>query len=150
MKAIRIVIGLGSALLLVSGTEAFAQKRQRDVITREEIQGSAARSGDLHRAIRSLRPHFLETGRGVRTLGNSIIEPLSVYVDGARQTGAEALRTLPADAVEEVRYLDPTKAGNELGPRASGGALLVKLHKARTDAPPPVPPVPPPPPLPLG
>lgn len=152
MTSIRIgLIGLAAASsLMLSTAESFAQKpqkRQRDVITRDEIQGTGLKAGNLHQAIRSLRPHFLAPGRGVRSLGNSIAEPLAVYLNGTRQTGVESLRTIQADAVEEVRYLDPTKAGNEFGPKASGGALMVKLHQ-EPKAPPPTPVTPPPPPAP--
>ena len=149
MTTIRIALTVltAAASLVVSPSESFAQKRQRDVITREEIQGSAFKAADLHRAIRSLRPHFLTPARGVRTLGNAIIEPLAVYINGTRQTGEDALRSIQASAVEEVRFLDPNKAGNEFGPRANGGALLVKLHVG-PKIPPPAPVTPPPSPPP--
>ena len=124
--------------------ESLAQKRQRDVLTAEEIQASAAKSGNLHAAIRSLRPHFLVEARGVRTLGNSIVEPLAVYVNGTKQTDVDALRTIQAVSVAEVRFLGPTAAGNQFGPKASGGALLVKLLSAADKTPPA--PAPPPPP----
>jgi len=144
---------IGAASLALTPADSLAQKRQRDVLTAEEIQASAVHAADLHRAIRSLRPHFLTPSRGVRTLGNSIQEPLAVYLNGARQSGEDALRTIQASSVEEVRYLDPNKAGNEFGPKASGGALLVKLRKQTDVAPPPTPPAtppvtPPPPPPP--
>ena len=139
---------LGAASLAVTPADSFAQKRQRDVLTQEEIEASPVHAADLHRAIRSLRPHFLTPARGVRTLGNSIQEPLAVYLNGARQSGEDALRTIQAASVEEVRYLDPNKAGNEFGPKASGGALLVKLRKQTNATSPPEPPVTPPPPPP--
>lgn len=140
---------LVAALTLAMPAESSAQKRQRDVLTAAEIQESAVKSGTLYSAIRSLRPHFLVEARGVRTLGNSIIEPLAVYIDGTRQTDVDALRTIQAMAVAEVRFLGPSAAGNQFGPKASGGALLVKLIKgADKAAPAPVtpPPASPPPP----
>ena len=144
---------LVAALTLATPAESSAQKRQRDVLTAAEIQESAVKSGTLFSAIRSLRPHFLVEARGVRTLGNSIIEPLAVYIDGTRQTDVDALRTIQATAVAEVRFLGPSAAGNQFGPKASGGALLVKLIKGADKAapapvtpPPPVPASPPPPP----
>ncbi|MDQ3672862.1 MAG: hypothetical protein M3365_00575 [Gemmatimonadota bacterium] len=125
-----LILFAASALLAGSPDETVAQKRQRNVITREEIQASAFKTGNLHAAIRSLRPQFLAPARGVRTLGNSIVEPLAVYLNGTRQNDVDALRTIQADAVDEVRFLTPTEAGNQFGPKASGGALLVKLRKA--------------------
>ena len=148
----RVGVALLAAAVAIAATPAdsLAQKRQRDVLTAEEIQNSPVKAADLHRAIRSLRPHFLTPARGVRTLGNSIQEPLVVYVNGAKQTGEDALRTIQAASIDEVRYLDPNKAGNEFGPKASGGALVIKLRKQSDTQPPPPPPVPatPPPPAP--
>jgi hypothetical protein len=151
VRAGLMVLGAVAAIGAIPA-DSFAQKRQRDLLTSEEISTSAVKTADLHRAIRSLRPHFLTPARGVRTLGNSIQEPLAVYVNGARQTGEDALRTIQAESVEEVRYLDPNKAGNEFGPKASGGALVVKLRKQadREPAPPPPVPVTPPPPPPAA
>ena len=140
---------LVAALTLAIPADASAQKRQRDVLTAAEIQESAVKSGTLYSAIRSLRPHFLVEARGVRTLGNSIIEPLAVYIDGTRQTDVDALRTIQATAVAEVRFLGPSAAGNQFGPKASGGALLVKLIKG-ADKPAPAAPVAPPPPVPAS
>ena len=140
-----LIVALATLAPALSPTESLAQKRQRDVLTAAEIQASSAKSGNLHAAIRSLRPHFLVQARGVRTLGNSISEPLAVFVDGARQTDVEALRTLQAVAVEDVRYLTPSEAGNQFGPKANGGALLVRLRKASGAVPPPAQPTPPPP-----
>ncbi len=148
IRATTMTLLVAAAAVAATPDDSLAQKRQRDVLTGQEIQSSAVKAGDLHRAIRSLRPHFLTPARGVRTLGNSIQEPLAVYVNGAKQTGEDALRTIQAESVEEVRYLDPNKAGNEFGPKASGGALVVKLRKQtdREPPPPPVPATPPPPP----
>ena len=139
-----ILLAIAASLAGAPG-DLSAQKRQRDILTSEEIQASAVKSGTLHAVIRSLRPHFLAQARGVRTLGNSIVEPLSVYVNGTRQTDVDALRTLPALAVAEVRFLGPTEAGNQFGPRASGGALLVKLLSTPEKTQ-PAPASPPPPP----
>ncbi len=147
MSAVRsTLLGLAVAAFVVLPETGLAQKRQRDVLTRSEIESSASKAGDLHGAIRGLRPHFLTPARGVRTLGNSITEPIAVYVDGTRQTGVDALKSIRAITVQEVRYLDPARAGNEFGSRANGGAIVVKLHK---DQPPgaPLPAPTPPPPL---
>jgi hypothetical protein len=130
----------GSALAVAPG-DAGAQKRQRDVISREEILASAQKDQDLYTAIRSLRPQFLEPPRGTRTMGNSITNQILVVIDGSRETGLDALKSVPANSVEEVRYLDPTKSENEFGPTANSGALVVKKFKAPKpppkDTPPP-------------
>jgi hypothetical protein len=140
---------LGGAFMVLAPAESLAQKRQRDRITREEILKSAHSELDVFQVVRSLRPHFLAPPPGVRTLGGANAPaPVVVYVDGRRETGIDALRTIMALQVEEVRYLDATQSENEFGPRANGGAVIVKLYRAPklppaprdTTSPPPAPP----------
>jgi hypothetical protein len=121
-----LVVG---AFLVMLPSDSAAQKRQRDRITREEILASPQKDMDLFAVIRSLRPHFLEPPKGVRSLGGSNQMGVSVYIDGKRDTGIDALRTIMAVDVDDVRYMEPSKSSNEFGPRAAGGAVVVKLRK---------------------
>lgn len=107
-----------------------AQKRQRDVITREELSNSGQKDQDIYAAIRSLRPHFLAPPRGVRTMGAAPPAPVVVYVDDMK-SDLGALRTIPAADALEVRYLEPAKAQDEFGTTHSGGAILVKTTRKR-------------------
>jgi len=127
------LLALGT-LCLPEGLQA--QKKQRDVITREEILSSAQVNQDLFLAIRSLRPHFLAPPRGVRTMGAAPPAPTVLYVDGSKQGDFSTLRMISAKDVEEVRYLDPSRAEEEYGIGHSGGAILVKLfRKSNLDKP---------------
>ncbi len=121
LVAVLVVCGA----LAIAPTTAHAQKRSRDLITREEIDAPAQKEQDIYALIRVLRPHFLEKARGVRTLGNSSTK-MGVYVDGVRETDFNALKNILASTVEEVRYLDPSRAESEYGQEANGGAVLVK------------------------
>jgi hypothetical protein len=116
------------ACLSLSPIVLHAQKQQRDVITREEIQKSAQKDLDLFQAIRSLRPRFFEGRPGVRTLGGSRPAEVVVYVGRVPQGGIDALKNIPASSVDEVRYLDPTRSESEYGSLARGGAIVVTLH----------------------
>lgn len=118
---------------------AAGQKRQRDVITREELENSVHRERDLHRAIQALRPHFLAPPRGNRTMGNAVTAPVQLYVNGVHQGDLETLRVIPVAEVEEVRYLEPSKAQVEFGPKNSGGVVLVKLRERLRPAEQPLP-----------
>ena len=100
----------------------------RDVLTRDEILDSNARQGNLYEAIRSLRPRFIMTDPSVHSTGSMASMPVAVYFGRLRQAGLETLRTIAADNVDQVRYLDPTASQNEFGPMASGGALIVVLR----------------------
>jgi hypothetical protein len=133
MRAIKT---LGTLAMLIAGAallaplELSAQKKKRDLITREELQNSGQRDQDAFAAIRSLRPHFMAPPRGVRTMGGSAAAALVVYIDGMK-SDLQALRTTPASEVVEVKYLEPAKAEEEYGITHNGGAIMVKTSKAR-------------------
>jgi hypothetical protein len=132
----RTIRTFGTLTLLLAGAimlappELSGQKKQRDVITREELQGSGQRDQDAYSAIRSLRPHFMAPPRGTRTMGGSAAAALVVYLDGMK-ADLQSLRTMPASDVMEVKYLEPAKAEEEYGITHSGGAILVKTSRAR-------------------
>lgn len=130
---------LAGASLSVTPGMVEAQKRQRDVITREEIDNSPQKEMDILQVIRSLRPHFLAPPRGVRTLGSSPPAPAVVYVNGNRSGELDALKFILAADVMEVRYFEPAKAQNEFGQDHSGGALAVKLREGMARPTPPKP-----------
>ena len=118
------------ALIAVNPSDAFAQKKSRDVITNEEIAASGQRDLDMLQAIKALRPHFLDMPRGTRSLGGGAMSPILVVVDG-RRGEAEALEQLRAIEAKEIRYLEPSKSQNEFGINANGGAIVVKLMSAK-------------------
>ena len=118
------------ALLAVTPTDAFAQKKSRELITNEEIAASGQRDLDMLSAIKALRPNFLEMPRGVRTLGGTGMYPILVVVDG-RRGDFDALTQLRAIDAKEIRYLDPNKSQNEYGITANSGAIVVKLMSAK-------------------
>ncbi|MFI5228186.1 MAG: hypothetical protein ACHQWU_03900 [Gemmatimonadales bacterium] len=121
-----VLAGIGMTL---SPARSAAQKKQRDLLTRAEIQASAKRDDDLFSALRVLRPHFLDTAPGQVSFGASPVMHAIVYIDGRREPSVDGLHTIKASEVEEVRYLDPSQASIEYGPSASGGAVVIKMHK---------------------
>ncbi|MEP6621616.1 MAG: hypothetical protein ABJE47_19975 [bacterium] len=124
---------LVGGFLLAAPQAACAQKKERDMITREELEASAQRDGDLYSAIRSLRPHFLQPPRGNHGAITSM--PTALFVNGAREPNMDALRRMSTSMVKEVRYLDPGKAEMEYGNTASGGAIVVKTNKPEESPP---------------
>jgi len=116
---------VGAGLMLVPD-QALAQKKDRNTITREEIENSAQKNQDILQVIRSLRPHFLAPPRGTRTLGFTAPFPTAVYVNGTRAGELDALKYIMAADVMEVRYLEPAKAMDEYGQDHNGGVVQVK------------------------
>ena len=106
---------------------------QRDILTRDEILASTSNTGDLLQAIQSLRPNFLVTHPSAHSKRSAAALPLAVYVGRIRQTGIDALKSIGASNVAEVRYLDPTAAQNQYGFAATGGALVDKLFEKPKD-----------------
>lgn len=139
----RSVVRLAMTGLLAAATavvfqpaEAEAQRRDRDVITREELVNSSQKNTDLYSAVRSLRSHMLQGPRGAtRSIGgaNSVTErsaqapPAVLYINGSRSGDITMMRSIQTMHVEEVRYLSPNAAGNQFGTGHEGGAILVKL-----------------------
>jgi hypothetical protein len=124
-------------------------KRDRDVISRQELVEADAKFPDLSHAISRLRPHFLAPSRGVRTMGidapactessrtgrqcamseGGYTPPkVVVYVDGTKSGDPDVLQGFRTIDVEEVRYLNPNKAASEYGLGHEGGAILVKRY----------------------
>ncbi|MFN2324356.1 MAG: hypothetical protein ABR551_00560 [Gemmatimonadales bacterium] len=122
--------------------DAEAQRRDRDLITREELVQSSQKSTDLYQAVRSLRSHFLQGPRGPRSINadpartgsgsagtlRATEAPKAVlYVNGSRSGDVEMLRNIQTINVEEVRYVNPNAASMQYGTGHEGGAILVKL-----------------------
>ena len=105
--------------------------RDRNVLTHDEIVSASHDASDLYEALLNLRPHFLEAPRGVQPA--SMPHGTTVYIDGRRAGGLEALHSLTAGSVDDVRYLGPTESQSEYGSRATLVTLVVRLRRARTD-----------------
>lgn len=123
---------LAGVLTMVAPEAAEAQRRQPDRITPEEIDASQHRQLNIHEFIRRTRPGFLELP-GARG-GGAATPPIAVYVDGRRQGGVDALKSIPAANVQDVVYFEPQRAAAEFGPQAASGAIVIKLRRdARPD-----------------
>lgn len=155
------LLAVGGWVLLTPG-QALGQKKQRDLITRAEIESSPKRGDYIYDVIRSLRPHFLEAPRGVRRTsidaanarqpgaaaptrpgmgaGGSAPTEIAVFVDEKHSSGLDVLSNIRAELVEEVRYFDASKAVAEFGiTLGSGGAIVVKMLKSKPPEKPPAP-----------
>ena len=128
-------------LVAVAATGALAPaaaqelKRDKDKITRPEIEATAQKDQDIYQVIRSLRPHFLRQARGIRSFGNAGVPMPVLYVDGVKESDLNQLKAIPAAAVDEVRYLEPARAEMDYGTDAQGGAVVVKRLKVGLSTP---------------
>ncbi len=129
------VVALAGAVTLVPVAGAQELKKDKDKITRAEIEATPQRDQDIYQVIRSLRPHFLRQARGVRSFGNAGVPLPALYVDGVKESDLNQLKAIPAAAVDEVRYLEPARAEMDYGADAQGGAVVVKRLKVGASTP---------------
>ena len=83
--------------------------------------------GDLtaYDALRRLRPGFLRS-RDVSTPSHAPVA-VTVFVNGDRTFGVDALRNLLSRSVREIRFYEPAEANVRFGTGNNGGAILVTL-----------------------
>jgi hypothetical protein len=130
MRSMSRVVIAAALFMAIAPDVAEGQKRkQRDVISEQEIDSSAFRDRDAYDMIKNLRPHFFEAPKGVRSMGNSNVAGLLLVVDNVRQTDVLGLKSMRAMDVKEARYFDPDKSQDEFGAMYNGGAIVVKLRK---------------------
>lgn len=116
-------------LLALMPVEAEGQRRDRNLITREELEQFHENRSDLFRAIRSLRPHFVQGSRGTRSVGGGAMvatRPI-LYVNGARMADITMLTDIMTRDVVEVRFIPPTEAAMTYNAEHGAGVILVTL-----------------------
>ena len=138
MKTFRIGAA-GMALVLAGGAlvpvPLSAQKKDRDLITREELLGSAQKSRDLYQAILSLRPHFLaplslrSTEAARQATGPSRRSRWSMWMEPGEGTSKASSRSWRRMS-RKCASSDPPEAALQYGSDHAGGAIMVKLHKS--------------------
>jgi outer membrane cobalamin receptor len=124
----RVVLLLAIAVSIAgcaSGGETRGDRR-RDVISFEEIQ--ASQLATAYDIIQALRPEFMRS-RGVRSMAAATGETAVVYVDGVRAGGLEALRALPRETLQDVRYLSAADATTAYGTGHAGGVIQVRTRR---------------------
>ena len=139
MHRTRILITLISAAVLGAGcasggktastaTAANATRgptgASRYLVTEEELANLGDRSA--YEALLQLRPSFLHS-RDTQTSRNPIPAPVDVFVDGGRTEGVEALKSIRASTVKEMRFYEPQDANTKFGTGHNGGVIAVKL-----------------------
>src|SRR5688572_11506441 len=125
MRRILLALSLAAGSLIAAPRQAEAQRRQPDRITREEIDASPHRQLDIFELIRRTRPAFLDS-RGTNSAARG---SMALYVDGRKQSGIDALKSIAATKVQDVVFFEPARAATEFGPQAASGAIVVKLRR---------------------
>lgn len=119
------LVVLVSASCASTGGAPTARKDQ-SFIDRAEIEASNQMNAlDL---VRTLRPHWLRH-RGVASIANDPV--VSIYIDGVRAGGPDALNGLPTINIESLRYYDASQAQFRFGVGHLHGAIEVHTRRGR-------------------
>lgn len=113
----------GSAGANASSADLGGTRRASNLIAADEIADASAASS-AYDLVQRLRPNFLRS-RGKSAGGQP--HYATVYVDGVRRGGPDALRQVVGASVREIRYLSGPEATLRFGIDHEGGAILVTL-----------------------
>lgn len=119
-----------------SPQQSTSSRRDRNVISREELADPAVSGRNVLEVVRSLRPQYL-TVRGTHTLQDTstarkgMVDPeagrVHASIDGTKIVSIEELAGITASSVVEIRFLTPSQAMQRFGGAArEGPVILVK------------------------
>lgn len=122
-----VALAVATGVLAACGSSQAGSRPTTSVLTGEEIRGSTALTA--FDVVQQLRPQYLRA-RGQRTLQRADAGEPVIYVDNLRAGGIDALRTIRAGEIEEIRYLTPSEATTRYGTGHLGGAIAVVLRRS--------------------
>jgi len=113
-------------------------RRDRNVITRDELADPSLSGRNVLEVVRLLRPQFL-TVRGTHTVQDTATARRGVVdqdagkvhasIDGTRIVSVQELAGVTASTVVEIRFLTPSQAMQRFGGAArEGPVILVKTN----------------------
>ena len=126
MTSRSILIFLSAAAIACAPPSGTRTARDVNVITRQELEAAVAQNA--YDVIQNLRPSYLRT-RGTQSLDPTVSTQAWVYLDGQRYGDIATLRSMTVDAIEEIRYLNPSLATTKYGVNHTAGAIEVTTRK---------------------
>jgi hypothetical protein len=117
-------IQLPTDVLAMQASEQERTTADRSIITREAI--AETRSTTAAEVIRQLHPDWFRVRGTVGFSGNA--QPV-VYVNNSRWGGVDALETIRADDIAEIRHFEPRDATTRFGTGHTAGAIQVMLNR---------------------
>ena len=103
-------------------------RSSRNVLLRTELNEVQQAEMDAFTAIRQFRPNML-TGTNASTMGGGYGAAMTVFLNGNKQGGVEALRNIRMIEVEKIEYINGAEATQRFGTGYAGGAIMVTRRK---------------------
>jgi hypothetical protein len=122
MMRSHILIALAAIVALAGcATAGDGPRVNPNRITAEELD--AREFNTAFDAVQTMRPQWF---RGDRA-GTNV--PVTVYLDGSRMGGPDALRQIRAEGVVSMQFLSASEASTRFGMGHAGGAILVSTGR---------------------
>ncbi|MGH7652801.1 MAG: hypothetical protein ACREMS_13320 [Gemmatimonadaceae bacterium] len=124
MRSVRplYLFALAGAIACASAPTSGAG-RDSNVITQQEIADS--HESNAYDVISRSRPMFLKShGRSSATASSS--DYATVYMDGQPYGDLSALRNIPTQQIQEIRYYGGTSAALKFGMQTGSGVIEIK------------------------
>jgi hypothetical protein len=130
IRIIRRTAIVGAAVLIAACAPASSggpgsRAAQHNVVTADEL--APMRTLTVYDALQRIRPTFLRS-RAVATETTPNPPLPTVFIDGVRTEGLDALRQVHADEVRVIRFYEPQDANTRFGTGNDGGAIEVTLR----------------------
>ena len=116
--------GSAASTAAVANATRGPTSASRYLVTEEDLVNLGDRSA--FEALQQLRPSFLHS-RDQQTTSNPYPAPVDVFVDGGRTEGVDALKSIRASTVKEMRFYEPQDANTKFGTGHHGGVIAVRL-----------------------
>ena len=129
MQNVRTLITLLCAIGLTASCATSPNATTGTAASRYVVtEADLANVGDesVYDALQQLRPTFLRS-RDPQTSSNPVPTPVAVFVNGGRTEGLDALRSIRASTVKEMRFYEPQDANTKFGTGHNGGVIEVTL-----------------------
>jgi hypothetical protein len=125
------VLGIVFATMAV-GAPLHAQ-RKSDLLSADEIIRSKGSVSTAYDAVAMLRPRWFARRELARLPGRSTDTPqeitVRVYLNDHSMGGADYLKTIPAEQVQELRWMSQNEAASRFGPTDGQAAIVVTLKR---------------------
>ena len=113
------------ALTACATTNSKTPHGRHNMIQLEQIREQPAT--DAYNLIRTLRPVWLQSRSVWSAHFNNTAPYATVYVNDSRYGDIDSLRSIAAELIKEIHFMNASEAAIRLGLNSSGGAILISI-----------------------
>ncbi len=133
MRAVTVALVTLAIAAIAGNAPLQAQGRGTSILTAEEIERAKLNISTAYDAVQMLRPRWFAK-RELARLPGTPSEPLQditvrVYLNDHSMGAADYLKTIPAETVQEMRWLSQNEAASRFGPTDGQAAIVVTLKR---------------------